>query len=97
MAYKQNLKLEQGEKLVCFGTGIIGKRFANVAQEYGLVIDYFCDNAEGKQGTYFFNIPVYSLEELLKKREKLVFLVASIRADYEIFKHRSYRNISCLN
>lgn len=86
MAYKQNLKLEQGEKLVCFGTGIIGKRFANVAQEYGLVIDYFCDNAEGKQGTYFFNIPVYSLEELLKKREKLVFLVASIRADYEIFK-----------
>lgn len=84
MEYKKRLTLKEDEKLVCFGTGIIGKRFATLAQEKDVKISYFCDNAEGKQLNLFMGLPVLSLDALLEKNENLVFVVANLRAEYEI-------------
>lgn len=47
---------------------------------------YFCDNKQEKQGEQYQGVPVYSFEEIRKKREPMLFLIASQGRKEEIKK-----------
>lgn len=84
MEYKRNLRVSEGESLVCFGAGEVGERFATLCEKENIKISYFCDNDSKKWGTEFFGVPVISFEEVLQKNETLVFVISNVRYHEEI-------------
>lgn len=79
MELKENLVLREGEQLVCFGTGLMGKNFARICKKNNIVISYFCDNDSNKWGTQFYGVPVISFDEVLEKEGKFVYVISNLR------------------
>lgn len=84
MNYLKQLTLQEREKLVCFGAGDFGQKFAKICQEKGITISYFCDNNPKKWGTNLCGVPICSLEEILEKKEKWVFVLSNQKYQDEI-------------
>lgn len=52
------------KKIILYGAGIRGKRYANQMNEWGSLVSYFVDRDPEKIGTIVQNIPIISVEQL---------------------------------
>lgn len=52
------------KKIILYGAGIRGKRYANQVNDWGSLVSYFVDRNPEKIGTIIQNIPVISVEQL---------------------------------
>lgn len=74
-------------KIVIFGAGTYGGYVFDQLIENNLesYVYSFCDNAKSKWGTFFHGKKIYSLDYLMEKNEKYIFVIASVW-DVEIKK-----------
>lgn len=92
-SYKKRLQLPLEKKLICFGTGELGKEFVQIAKDKKIEISYFSDSDSRKWGTEFHGIPVVSLETSLPEKEDYIFLVTNKSFQDEIVLHLNQEGV----
>lgn len=70
--------------IVIFGAGGYTKDILEFPELKGVEIKYIVDNNRDKQGTVFYNLPVYPVEKIDKQIKKII--ISSFEFEEEIFK-----------
>lgn len=73
---KKNERVFAEKKILIFGAGIRGAEIAVILEGEGYTNIEFTDNNQEKWGGVIDNYPIISVEEALKKRDEVVYLIS---------------------
>ena len=69
--------IPDGATVVCFGAGVMGKRFVIILESLGYRVSYFCDNASKSWGTQVDGIEIISPKRLSDMKDRATVFIAS--------------------
>ncbi len=69
--------IPDGATVVCFGAGVMGKRFVIILESLGYRVSYFCDNASKSWGTQVDGIEIISPKRLSDMKDRAAVFIAS--------------------
>lgn len=61
-------KVNQKDKIILFGAGLMGKKIYHYLTEFGIEISNFCDNDNLKQGKMLYGIPIISVDKAMEDK-----------------------------
>lgn len=78
---EESLGILKEKKVVCFGSGNMGREYKNILERLGISITYFCDNSKAKWGTVESGIEVISPDFLERNKDEYYVLISSTHYD----------------
>lgn len=88
-------RCKEFEYICVFGVGNLGRNLPKELKEFGISVDYFCDNDKNKVDKMYGSTPCISVKELVEIKDNALIIIATryYKEIYEQLRQLGFKNL----